>query len=405
MVDIFHDPRFLVALSTCFYSLAEKFDSTCRSSSMAGLFNANRRRSLEYLVIPSAFVDNNLTRALPAFTPKAQASLASQVYDHVYNRVATSGPYEHMTDVHPAIELEADVISSIPFDLTAVPRPHLMLQNLVLHVAYAFDHGRNWLVAFWTDSTGRYQAHRTYPLKHLSLHTILDEVWQSTHAIVNSEVGKSLRWRLIIVKCGCFIAEETKLWTDVIGEQAPHVSVWLVAVETDCKFSVSMSGVEQSVASELSNPSPTATLNSPSASTPGVTSDAFTSESDLNARIVDAADQTWGVLLAIQPNAADTPLLLIPSLQSALLVKRQTEHDCDPPAVLQVNLLKIILGKDVRDHGTSEYSTAVKEILRMYASLATLARLRGMEPRESVKPLHIAFVERALCRLEAVVKL
>jgi mediator of RNA polymerase II transcription subunit 13 len=112
--------------------------------------------------------------------------------------------------------------------------------------------------------------------------------------------------------------------------------------------------------------------------------------------LLNSTDQTWVALvghrLSISPNATE----LQPALLSGYLLKRTGPNADETPAVLEVNLVHV-------DISPRQYETSLREVLSWYSALGTLARARGVVPRDAdVRPWHIAAAEkavRALCLL------
>ena len=150
----------------------------------------------------------------------------------------------------------------------------------------------------------------------------------------------------------------------------------------------------------LATPEATPQTNAPSpdisgfGSTPaGTTAQAGTppanvafGDHDSEARLVDATDLTWGVLM----DGTLDDLKSLPdksaSMASGYLIKRAGPRDEDGLIPLCVNLV----------HGQKPYRAVLKEVLGMYRNLGTLARVRHIvDPVKSVLPLHVAASRKA----------
>ncbi|KAL9091358.1 MAG: hypothetical protein Q9159_001442 [Coniocarpon cinnabarinum] len=399
------DEASMLALSTSFQRLVQRCRASCKTCSELSGSEAICHGNIKYLIIPSAFVDLDYSISLPALSPSVRSQLASRVYNLIGHKIASSGLFENMVDTRPALELDRVLPSSIPFELATDTPQHLLSQDSALHIAYSFSDRNNWLVTSWVDNTGRYQAQRTYPLKHQDLSTILDEVWQSTLAILQNTVGRQIRWRVFLAKVGCFLPDEFKKWSEVIGDQPSNVSIYLLSVETSPKFSVDIT--DSFVAPTESPPNSTAAaFQSPSASTTAATPDnSAAPELDPEARIIDMTDQTWSMLLAFQPNTAANSSYYLPAVASALLIKRRSQLNHSPPAILQVNLLRVFAGNQQRERAVPEPRNVLKDVLKMYSDLGVLARARCEEAKDSARPLHIGLVEKAVAGLDRIIEL
>lgn len=106
-------------------------------------------------------------------------------------------------------------------------------------------------------------------------------------------------------------------------------------------------------------------------------------ELDTDAVLVDAADETWGIVLSHRLNNSNSLLEYRPALASGYLVKRRGTTDADGIVALGVNLVHASPG--------IEYEQLMKEILSTYRGLATLTRAKGMiNPTQNVLPWHVA---------------
>ena len=107
---------------------------------------------------------------------------------------------------------------------------------------------------------------------------------------------------------------------------------------------------------------------------------------DSEARLIDATDLTWGVVmdgtLDDLTSLSDKPS----SMASGYLIKRAGPRDEDGLIPLGVDLV----------HGQKPYRAVLKEVLGMYRNLGTLARVRRVvDPVTSVLPLHVAASRKA----------
>ena len=116
---------------------------------------------------------------------------------------------------------------------------------------------------------------------------------------------------------------------------------------------------------------------------------------DASARLVESADESWGL---ITPNNSSKLVLAdegCPSLATGYLVKRLGPRDEDGFTTMQVNILR----------GQRPQEALLRELLEAYRSLATLAKVRGVtDPITSVLPWHIAIAQKANAGLNALMR-
>ena len=107
---------------------------------------------------------------------------------------------------------------------------------------------------------------------------------------------------------------------------------------------------------------------------------------DSEARLIDITDEAWGVVMEGTLDGDNTLFDKCTSMACGYLVTRAGSRDEDGLIPLGVNLV----------HGQKPYRAVLKEVLRMYRNLGTLARVRGVvDPVKSVLPLHVAAARKA----------
>ena len=109
-------------------------------------------------------------------------------------------------------------------------------------------------------------------------------------------------------------------------------------------------------------------------------------ESDSDARLIDVTEETWGLVMNNAITALNAnPEVSVP-LFNGFLMKRQSAHDQDGLLTCEVNLL----------YSQRPCEALLKEVLGMYSSLATLARIRNIvDPIKSILPVHVAAAIKA----------
>lgn len=107
---------------------------------------------------------------------------------------------------------------------------------------------------------------------------------------------------------------------------------------------------------------------------------------DPEARLVDVADETWGVVTNLSADDMGIASDYCPALSCGYLVKRAGPRDEDGLVRVGVNVV----------HGLTPPRPLLKAVLGMYRNLGLLARVRGIaDPVKSVVPYHVAATLRA----------
>ena len=140
----------------------------------------------------------------------------------------------------------------------------------------------------------------------------------------------------------------------------------------------------------------------PQVSTPPP-STAFT-EHDVEARLIDMSDETWGVLMNSPSEVSSLSKSAnsdsCPALASGYLIKRAGPRDEDGLTRVGIKLL----------HGQTGHRTVLKEVLGMYGGLALLARARAIGNAETrglakgVLPYHVAAARKAHAAVSATMR-
>ena len=117
-------------------------------------------------------------------------------------------------------------------------------------------------------------------------------------------------------------------------------------------------------------------------------------EHDLDARLVDITEETWG-LVTCSTSSGPNIDSEAPPLHSGYLMKRMGPQNQDGLLTCEVCLL----------YAQRPCEALLKEVLQMYSSLATLARIRGIvDPLKSLLPWHIAAASKAHTALELAMR-
>ena len=431
LADIYEDKRAIIPLSACFHRLRLSV-----SSAIADKHMTFKESQIQLQIVPLSWISSDPAVSIANFTLARQGRLAFEVYESFPNSSRTE-PLSLGSSTRPFIELDKTSPWAIPFDLTETPPSQLLSQDAVLHVAYAQSVRKDWLVASLIDNHGHHEHTTTYSLKHFELSAIVTEIWETILETLDMSEARKLRWRIIITKTGVLLQDELAIWKQCFSKSdRPNVSLTLLSVNTTPKFSLSMK--------ELSEPkvhpqpttqsSPVANLSSPiatptaSAPTPTPEANATTTmsgpDSDPSARLTDPTHQSWVLILAFQPNTASIGTYS-PSLASGLLLKRREPSNAVAPACMQVNLMHMEYGKDMKrrlslglvcakgtlipgpgvDSQQHTRNEILKDAMRMFRNLVSLGRARGELGKDDTRPLHVARVCTVITELEELISL
>ena len=394
------------------------------------------------------------------------ASTYTSFAREVYDRCPPSAPSEDKTPLSiytaPSFQLEEPLPRSVPFKLNSEPPQDLLHENSYIHLGYAISLDGTWVTAAWTDICGKSQAVVSYHLGTRMFGEVAKEIWQTTIEIMQA---RRVTWRVCIARSGVMNKEEREAWIFLVSCPTQlNLFITLLAVDTNphLKLTPTMPSTN------TSNP---ATTGHPSANTPGTTPQAGISPehgltpaatpsadgtsdptADPDARLVDATDESWGIILAHRLHNSNSTNEFRPALISGLLVKRglttaslSSPNTSDPergPIVVAVNILWMGAVNPTRaatspfppsaasTEGISpggagvpaspspqerSYSSLtwtptlqtrtaaenlLKEVLGQFRGLGLLARLRGMRgSRHGTVPWHVVAAVRGVAGL------
>lgn len=204
------------------------------------------------------------------------------------------------------------------------------------------------------------------------------------------------------------------MWLSIVSQQSLHkINVTLLAIEEfpDLQLPSYASAPLNLLSPALATPisTPTANFVSPEQTgyplTPGAaplaasmpTPNTVSFDNDHDTRLVDVAEETWGFVLGT--TSSDSTYLKedaspwCSALLRGHLMKRAGVRDEDGLVNLQVDML----------HAHKPSPALLKEILEMYGSLGTLARIRGIvDTVKSVLPWHLAMAKKSLIALQTM---
>ncbi|KAI1006160.1 hypothetical protein K3495_g2060 [Podosphaera aphanis] len=344
-------------------------------------------------LVPLSFIASPSSLVLPL--PSDYFRLGLEVYDRCFDFTSSS--------LVPAIILECPLPKSIDFRLNSKPSASLLQENTCLHIAYAQSIDNRWITVAWTDNRGVQQMTASYCLgrKNETISTsfaeVANEIWETTLEFISE---KSIHWRLMIVRVGFMDSSEISFWVGLAStETNAQISLTLITAQTEPSLKMLPNPILKGVGGTPHPVSTTPTLKSSGSQLTSRTSDnALTtvdapSEPDVDARIIDHTDQTWGAILSHRLNNSSSLVEVNLALISGYLIKRGGINPDDPPIVIEVN----IVYSEVTGNPRTFHECLLKEILGYYRGLGTLARVRGtVDAIKDVRPWHIAAVEKAI---------
>ncbi|KAI1353810.1 mediator complex subunit 13 C-terminal-domain-containing protein [Xylaria sp. FL0043] len=354
-------------------------------------------------LIPQSLIASS--NSVPMPTPADLSKLALEIYDRctIFGGAMPS----------PAIMLEQALPRMIDFKLSPTPSTSVLHENTCLHLGYAQSIDERWITVAWTDNRGSQQMTTSYCLgrkgKNLAtpLAEVIQEIWSTTRELISSW---KVNWRIIVAKCGVMDTTEIELWSSLVQPDSKSgINLTLITVDTDPSlqllppaaripnsatslFYATPGSTPQGavVSPEQSGNAATPFRDNATASgqTPGGDNNA--TDSDADATLTDATDQTWGVILSHRLQSSVSLTDPNPALVSGYLVKRGGVRIEDPPIVMEVNI--------VHSEGNPRaYEALLREMLTYYRGLGTLARARGMVDKDTdIRPWHIAAAEKGV---------
>ncbi|KAI0434157.1 mediator complex subunit 13 C-terminal-domain-containing protein, partial [Xylaria sp. FL1042] len=354
-------------------------------------------------LIPQSLVASS--NSVPMPTPMDLSRLALEIYDRctIFGGAMPS----------PAIMLEQALPRMIDFKLSPTPSTSVLHENTCLHLGYAQSIDERWITVAWTDNRGSQQMTTSYCLgrkgKNIAtpLADVIQEIWSTTRELISSW---KVNWRIIVAKCGVMDTHEIELWSSLVQpDPKSGINLTIVTVDTDPSLQLLPPAAKipnnaTSVFYTTPGSTPQGAVVSPeqsgnattpfrdntttSGQTPGGDNNA--TDSDADATLTDATDQTWGVILSHRLQSSVSLADPNPALVSGYLVKRGGVRVEDPPIVMEVNI--------VHSEGNPRgYENLLREMLTYYRGLGTLARARGMVDKDTdIRPWHIAAAEKGV---------
>lgn len=411
IINPFKDQRHLSGLGEALLRLSNSYRAALEKRRL------ERHNDLVTHIVPLELVWSPKSIVMPS--PADYRKLAFEVYD-------SCGRASDFVRA-PAIRLAKAVPKVIDFKLVPESSASFIQSDYCVHVSYTWDATNEWLAASWTDNLGVlswvacYYLGRNQESLWTSIYEYFKEILETSFGMLHP---LSAPWRIFICKDSplprmendgtysnlphhLYLAKLTYhiVWLRALADSSrPSTSCTIVTVDPKPLLAFPSSGLQRSSSDLapglLATPEATPQTNAPSpdisglGSTPvGTTAQAGTppanvafGDHDSEARLVDATDLTWGILM----DGTLDDLKSFPdksaSMASGYLIKRAGPRDEDGLIPLGVDLV----------HGQKPYRAVLKEVLGMYRNLGTLARVRRIvDPVKSVLPLHVASSRKA----------
>ena len=263
------------------------------------------------------------------------SSVYSRLAREVYNRSPPNAEPEDKTPLPiasaPAFQLEESSPRNVPFKLQSDPPQDLLRENSYMHLGYAISLDGTWLTVAWTDSCGKSQATSTYHLGTRPFSELAKEIWVTTIGILQA---RKVHWRVCIARAGVMDREELEAWVYLITcPTSLNLFITLLTVDPRPLYKFTPAAALPTTAQSAPNTpaatpgaagvSPDPTIGLTPAATPSATSEPpLDPTQDPESRLVDATDDTWGVILAHRLHNSNATSVFSPALISGLLVKR-----------------------------------------------------------------------------------
>lgn len=401
LLNPYSNPSAIVDLCAAFLRLFESYLQSKRSP------QPSSPNEIVLQLVPMGLVASNISVVVPSHTQYKGLAL------EVYNRCSVGSAETRSGAAAPgntaSFLLAQKIPVSIDFSLTSTAPASLLHEPTDLHIAYSESFDGRWISAAWSDNDGGHQISMSYCLGMVDSDVrrpfgdVAREIWQTSLEVARS---RKVRWRFLVAKVGIMEQEELDAW-QLVAENTIGQSITPVLLAVDISPPLMLAPESESTINSQNNPTtlystPISTPQPPilspeqvyTAATPtsgtGPTNAATPTDSVIDVEpdssLVDVTDETWGVVLAHQIQNTDSLTERRPGLASGYLIKRAGRQDEDGIVAMSVNLLLI----------EQPYRTGLRDILKSYRGLGTVARLKGLEdPVKSVLPWHIAAAVKA----------
>jgi len=340
VVNPFSHPASLVDICTSFIRMQRLYETRITALPDA------LPNQLVLQVVPAEFVAHKLGAVM-------RVGYAHRLAVEVYSRCIPTDPdlgfEEAKRLTSPPIQVARPIPKSIEFRQTPDPSPALLKENQLLHIAYSQSTDERWVTAAWSDSTGSLQKTTVINLarQHNArafrpFEEVIHEIWNATVELIKYP---AVKWRLCFTKvCRTTMPEdEIAAWQALVETHERVSAIYLLAADISSPFrvqdfspeefldpkddpslpenqlTIAPAGNTSTPLGAMSTPAgniatppvfgnistpPVATTPGPSsmlspeasASTPGGPDPS--GDPDPDTVLVDAVDESWGVVLA-----------------------------------------------------------------------------------------------------------
>lgn len=189
------DKQYLPILCAAFLKLFDAYRVALKEQ------NVEKPNDLILQVITSGVIFS--AQIIPLPSPADYRSLAFEVYDRCGPNESGERRKKSQYICAPSIRLAKGVPKTIDFRLTPENSALSQQSDNCIHIAYAWNHGEDWLTASWMDNTGVLSWNACYYLGDqdespwLSFYEAGNEIWETTLDMLQPRNGP---WRLFIAK-------------------------------------------------------------------------------------------------------------------------------------------------------------------------------------------------------------
>jgi mediator of RNA polymerase II transcription subunit 13 len=414
MINPFEQTQAMQYLCACFWMLfksyRDRLPKADRSSPSADIL---------LQIVPINLVASADAISIPG--DRQMALLARQVYDRcppspsIIDRVSSA-----LTILAaPSVELAGPSSKRVQFQLTEHPSEDLMHEGSLLHLAYSRSPDQHWLNAVWMDNTGQHQSSAVFCVRGRSFAEAAQEMWDRTRDILEA---RQVMWRVYIVTDTDLDRSNIQFWQSIASKpRAQLLCITLLSVCTDPALMLSLplpadlsnaNGAEFGAVTPAATPQGANAVNSPEVlghltapPTPAPSEPAvLITEVDPDAYLVDMADESWAMLLCPK-------LLQIVNrhaMATGVLFRRGDPDSTGGVALpsVGVSLYWTIQVKPggLMDVGLTKHAEmALREVMKMYRSLAVLTSARGLDfGTSALLPVHMAAAAQGVAGLNGM---
>jgi hypothetical protein len=311
VVNPFQHPSALVDICTGFVRMQRLYE-TC----IATLPEA-KPNHLVLQIVPASFVAHKLGGVM-------RVGIVHRLAVEVYSRCIPTDAgidYDEAKRVSsPPIQLARPIPKSIEFRITPDPSPALLKENQLLHIAYSQSLDERWVAVAWSDNTGALQKTAIINLGRQNtailrpFPDVMNEIWDTTIELIKYP---AVKWRLCITKVcnnAAMPHDERETWQALVKTHERVSATYLLCADLSSPYRVSETLPELKMENfwpqanlystppvVMNTPTPTgsSSIVSPdaTATTPGGGFSESVAELDADAELLDAVDESWGVVV------------------------------------------------------------------------------------------------------------